>query len=42
MGSTIDERFHTFLLNKENKVVLAGNPVGNNKLKRLYLEAIKN
>ena len=31
------EQFHTFLLNKENKVVLVGNPVHNEKLKSLYL-----
>jgi hypothetical protein len=32
-----NEQFHTFLLNKENKVILAGNPVHNEKLKKLYL-----
>ena len=31
-----DEQLHTFLLNEENKVVLAGNPVQNEKLKKLY------
>lgn len=32
-----DEEFHTFLLNKENKVVLIGNPVHNEELNKLYL-----
>ena len=32
-----NELFHTFLLNKDNKVVLVGNPVHNEKLKKLYL-----
>jgi hypothetical protein len=32
-----NEQFHTFLLNEENKVVLAGSPVHNEKLKKLYL-----
>lgn len=35
-----DEQFHTFLLNKENKVVLAGNPVYNERLKKLYLKEL--
>ena len=36
-----DERFHTFLLDENNKVVLVGNPVRNAKLKKLYLAALK-
>ena len=32
-----DEQFHIFLLNEKNKVVLVGNPVHNEKLKKLYL-----
>ena len=32
-----NEQLHTFLLNEKNKVVLAGNPVLNEKLKKLYL-----
>ena len=32
-----NELFHTFLLNEENKVVLVGNPVRNEKLTKLYL-----
>ena len=32
-----NERFHTFLLDENNKVVLVGNPVRNTKLKNLYL-----
>jgi hypothetical protein len=35
-----NEQFHTFLLNEENKVILAGNPVHNEKLKKLYLEVM--
>lgn len=34
------EDFHTFLLNKENKVVLIGNPTHNEKLNKLYLNEI--
>lgn len=34
------EDFHTFLLNKENKVVLIGNPTHNEKLNKLYLSEI--
>lgn len=34
------EQFHTFLLNKENKVVLAGSPVYNEKLKKRYLKEL--
>jgi hypothetical protein len=33
--------FHTFLLDKNNKVVLAGNPLYNKKLWDLYKETIK-
>jgi hypothetical protein len=32
-----NEQFHTFLLNEDNKTVLVGNPVHNEKLKNLYL-----
>ena len=30
-------QFHTFLLNKDNKVVLIGNPLQNEQMKKLYL-----
>jgi hypothetical protein len=33
-------RFHTFLLDQNNKIVLVGNPVGNSKLLDLYLQQI--
>jgi hypothetical protein len=33
-----NEQFHTFLINQENKIVLAGNPAYNQKLKKLYLK----
>ena len=36
------EEFHTFLLDEENRVLLVGNPVRNIKLKKLYLDVIKN
>lgn len=35
-----NETFHTFLLNKENKVVLVGSPIHNEKLSKLYLSEI--
>jgi len=36
-----DERFHTFLLNQENKVILIGSPIRNAKLNKLYLAEIQ-
>ncbi len=36
----VDERYHTFLLDKRNRVVLIGNPTHNEKLKDLYLAEI--
>lgn len=35
-----DERLHVFLLNKENRVVLAGNPVENKKMRNLMRQTI--
>ena len=35
-----DERFHCFLLDENNKVILIGNPVLNSKIKDLYLKTI--
>ena len=35
-----NERYHTFLLNEENKVILVGNPIRNEKLKKLYLKKL--
>ena len=35
-----DMTFHTFLLDKDNKVVAMGNPVHNPKVKELYLDLI--
>jgi hypothetical protein len=32
---------HTFLLNKENKVVLIGNPLYNERVEKLFLELLK-
>jgi hypothetical protein len=37
-----NELFHTFLLNKDNKVVLVGNPIRNEMLWKLYKEQIQN
>ena len=37
-----DKRFHTFLLDENNKVVLVGNPQGNEKLWQLYKGEIQN
>lgn len=33
--------FQTFLLNKENEVVLIGNPIHNDAVKKLYIETIR-
>ena len=35
-----DERFHTFLLDQDNKIKVIGNPVLNPKIKELYLKVI--
>lgn len=35
-----DERFHTFLLDKNNKVLAIGNPIHNPKIKELYMKII--
>ena len=35
-----DSRFQTFLLDKDNKVVLMGNPIHNPQIKELYLNEI--
>nr|WP_302829589.1 DUF1573 domain-containing protein [uncultured Bacteroides sp.] len=36
-----DDKFHTFLLDENNKVVAIGNPVHNPKIKELYLNIIQ-
>lgn len=36
-----NEDFHTLLLDKENKVVLIGNPINNMKIKELYLKILR-
>ena len=36
-----DERFQTFLLDKDNRVLAVGNPVHNPKVKELYLKIIR-
>lgn len=35
-----DERFHCFLLDEDNRVILIGNPVQNPKIKELYIRTI--
>ena len=36
-----DTRLHSFLLDKDNRVVLTGNPIGNEPLWELYKEQIR-
>ncbi|WP_353937941.1 DUF1573 domain-containing protein [uncultured Bacteroides sp.] len=36
-----NEMFHTFLLDKDNKVLAIGNPIHNPKVKELYLKIIQ-
>jgi hypothetical protein len=36
----MDKRFHTFLINKNNEIILVGNPLQNIKIKNLYFEEI--
>jgi len=36
-----DNRFHTFLLDTKNKIILIGSPLSNNQLKNLYLDEIQ-
>ena len=33
--------FHSFLINKDNEVVIVGNPVRNDKIKKLMLNSVK-
>lgn len=36
-----DDRFRTFLLDKDNKIILTGNPIHNAKIKNLFIQEIK-
>jgi len=36
----MDQRFHTFLLDRNNKAILVGNPLLNTKIRELYIEEI--
>jgi len=36
----MDKRFHTFLINKNNEIILVGNPLQNIRIKNLYFEEI--
>lgn len=38
---TSDMNFHTFLLDRDNKVIAIGNPIHNPKVRELYLQIIK-
>ncbi len=38
---TTDMSFHTFLLDKDNKVLAIGNPIHNSKVRELYLKIIR-
>jgi hypothetical protein len=37
----IDDRFHTFLLDEQNRVIAIGNPIHNLKIKELFLKIIE-
>jgi hypothetical protein len=37
-----EQRYHTFLLDKNKKILLVGSPIGNDKLWDMYKEIIKN
>ena len=39
--SSIDSRFHTFLLDKDNKVILVGNPLKNPKIEELFYKIVE-
>lgn len=36
-----DSRFHTFLINRQNKIVLIGSPIGNDKMWKLYKDYVR-
>ena len=36
-----DKMYHTFLLDKENKIILVGNPIHNKKIHQLLIDYIK-
>ncbi len=37
-----DSKFHTMLLDENNKIIILGNPVNNKELKELYIKQINN
>jgi hypothetical protein len=37
-----EQKYHTFLLDKDKKIILVGSPIGNDKLWNMYKEIIKN
>lgn len=36
----MDNRFHSFLLNKENNVIMVGSPIASEKIKDIYIRTI--
>ena len=39
--SSFEDTFHTFLLDKDNKVILVGNPILNEQIKELYINVLE-
>jgi len=37
-----EHRFHTFLINRQNKIVLIGSPIGNDKMWNLHKDYVRN
>lgn len=37
-----DSRFHNFLIDKEGRILCVGNPLGNSKLKSVFMAALNN
>lgn len=36
-----EEQFHVFLLDKDNRIVLVGNPLKSNKIHKLLIKSMK-
>lgn len=41
LGIPKDSKFHTFLLNKQNKIVYVGNPLASDKAWALFTEILE-
>jgi len=37
-----ESMYHTFLLNDKNKIILVGNPIHNNSIKRIFYKTLNN